>query len=653
VRRAGRGGRARARANLPSLVTDSISAVSVADRFVRSGAPAALLATSPARTLDAAARRDATRFVAATAAASSPDTALALSDAPFERARALLETARARQKNAAMKLRPEARAALGEACRAVTRLASAAAAADSSSASCTLRARVFELARLAVAAGGEDDVTLCETLLLPAVRQFRDASLTPPECRDALARATLAARAPACAPVGDESLSFSESTTDDMSSFVTAASASASTLRLARLWRERAEKTRRRRGSEKNGGSERVDDLAAMRGAGAWAARLALARGSASLRSEAAELLRRLAADSARARFAALGALVRAFDTIDARGEKGGQSSSLAFFDLLESLLSTRYDDDGERAFFSGVFGDELSGERPPRDETSALSALGAPRAERYLDTDGIDPVAARFLGARGFVRRALERIARDAAWLRSADLGGRDAPAADASATLARLADLVAALLDASAFTPRLTPIGSATSPLADALSSDARPFGSRSELGSEDRLLFDVPTSKESNESASRRSRDARFAAAALAAFPRGAATSAPRLALDASLAAASLVRARTPETAIAAASLASLVDRVAFSGGEEGLAAAIDAAVKALRRVAGLEPHSLEDEDACAFSPRRFRRATRSPRWRASRFPPSRRRTTRRRRSKCAWSRRRRRRSLSAGA
>jgi E3 ubiquitin-protein ligase UBR4 len=93
---------ARARANLPSLVTDSISAVSVADRFVRSGAPAALLATSPARTLDAAARRDATRFVAATAAASSPDTALALSDAPFERARALLETARARQKNAAM-----------------------------------------------------------------------------------------------------------------------------------------------------------------------------------------------------------------------------------------------------------------------------------------------------------------------------------------------------------------------------------------------------------------------------------------------------------------------------------------------------------------------------------------------------------------------
>jgi hypothetical protein len=356
---------------------------------------------------------------------------------------------------------------------------------------------VFELARLAVAAGGEDDVTLCETLLLPAVRQFRDASLTPPECRDALARATLAARAPACAPVGDESLSFSESTTDDMSSFVTAASASASTLRLARLWRERAEKTRRRRGSEKNGGSERVDDLAAMRGAGAWAARLALARGSASLRSEAAELLRRLAADSARARFAALGALVRAFDTIDARGEKGGQSSSLAFFDLLESLLSTRYDDDGERAFFSGVFGDELSGERPPRDETSALSAFGAPRAERYLDTDGIDPVAARFLGARGFVRRALERIARDAAWLRSADLGGRDAPAADASATLARLADLVAALLDASAFTPRLTPIGSATSPLADALSSDGlAPFGSRSELGSEDRLLFDVPT-------------------------------------------------------------------------------------------------------------------------------------------------------------
>ena len=120
----------------------------------------------------------------------------------------------------------------------MTRLASAAAAADASReirrlrratafslsgvpeplgtsrASCTLRARVFELARLAVAAGGEDDVTLCETLLLPAVRQFRDASLTPPECRDALARATLAARAPACAPVGDESLSFSESTTD-------------------------------------------------------------------------------------------------------------------------------------------------------------------------------------------------------------------------------------------------------------------------------------------------------------------------------------------------------------------------------------------------------------------------------------------------------
>ena len=75
-------------------------------------------------------------------------------------------------------------------------------------------------------------------------------------------------------------------------------------------------------------------------------------------------------------------------------------------------------------------------------------------------------------------------------------------------------------------------------------------------------------------------------------LSAFPRDAQTNAARLALDASLAAASLVRARTPETAVAAASLASLVDRVAFSGGEHGLAAVVDAAVRALRRVAGLD-------------------------------------------------------------
>ena len=71
-----------------------------------------------------------------------------------------------------------------------------------------------------------------------------------------------------------------------------------------------------------------------MRGAGAWAIRLALSRGSPSLRSEAAELLRRLAADSARARFDALGALVRAFETLEAR-----DGQSLAFFDLLELSL--------------------------------------------------------------------------------------------------------------------------------------------------------------------------------------------------------------------------------------------------------------------------------------------------------------------------
>jgi E3 ubiquitin-protein ligase UBR4 len=86
-------------------------------------------------------------------------------------------------------------------------------------------------------------------------------------------------------------------------------------------------------------------------------------------------------------------------------------------------------------------------------------------------------------------------------------------------------------------------------------------------------------------------------RFAEAFLTAFPRDARKNAVGITLDASLTAASLVRARTPETAVAAASLASLVDRVAFSGNERGLAAVVDAAVCALRRVAGLETEPTE--------------------------------------------------------
>ena len=307
-----------------------------------------------------------------------------------------------------------------------------------------------------------------------------------------------------------------------------------------------------------------------MRGAGAWAIRLALSRGSPSLRSEAAELLRRLAADSTRARFAALGALVRAFETLEAR-----DGQSLAFFDLLESLLAMR---DEAAAAPEGGF------ERERDDD--ALAAFCAPRAENRStprrDDDGVDPVAARFLGARGFVRRALERIARETASpsvggprrrdRRAGSGGGRDVGASGGPHRRR---------LDAAS---RQT----SGSVCLDAVDTGAEfgsfAFGAEPSGGGFEDHLPDDPRSF--------KTRDARFAEALLSAFPRDAKTNAARLALDASLAAASLVRARTPETAVAAASLASLVDRVAFSGGEHGLAAVVDAAVRALRRVAGLD-------------------------------------------------------------
>ena len=586
---------ARARANSASLVAENrVGAVSVADRFVKRGGFAALLdgSASPARILDAAARRDARRFIAATAAAVSPDTALALSDAPCERARALLEAARAR---GAPALRAEARLALGEACRAATRLASAAETAFAKTrsfgaaealASRTLRERVFDLARLAVAAGGEDDITLCECLLLPAARAARDAASEPPERRDVTARETLAA----LAPIGDafprrQPFSAPPNESDATDAAAAAVAVSASVTRLARLWRERARSRSSVPPSDARGNG---DDLAAMRGAGAWAIRLALSRASASLRSEAAALLRRLAADSARARFAALGALVHAFETLEARHDR-----SLAFYDLLESLLAARDEARAPEDDFR-------------RERDDSRSAFGAPRAERRTsspgDSNGLDPVAARFLRARGFARRALERIARETASLREADVGGREAPGLEAGAALARLVNLTAAVLDASAArsgaagtveTVDDAALGSFGSFVSFAFDDARVDAATGTGGGFEDRLPDPDPLS-----------RDARFARALLSAFPRDAETNAARIALDASLAAASLVRARTPETSAAAASLASLVDRVAFSGGEEGLAAVVDAAVRALRRVAGPETEAASGENALGF-------------------------------------------------
>ena len=518
------------------------------------GAPAALLAASPAPTLDAAARRDAARFLAATAAASSPETALALSAAPCARARA--RSSRARARAARWRFSLSARLALGEACRAVTRLASAAETAGISSSSskstCSptvpdadaaasemLRARVFDLARLAVEAGGEDDVTLCETLLLPAVRQFRDASLAPPERRDASARATLAA----FAPVGVGSR-FPETVPNGSAEAGLLPPLPPSAASLARLWRERARRRneggrtfrQRRRRPRGDARRRRVGHPA-----GAFARVPESSLGSRGTAPPAGGGLDARAFRRAR----------RARPRV--RDARGARRPIPRFFDLLESLLAMR--DEAAAAPKAGSSASETT-TRSRRFARLARKPLdSASRRRRRRPGRGPIPRRARVRAARAGANRARDGFA---------SVGGprrRDRRAGSGGGrALARLVDLTVAVLDVAS---RQT----SGSVCLDAV--DTAPSSARSRWrGTFRRRLRGPPSGRPQIL----KTRDARFAEALLSAFPRDArrrrAAGAGRV-VGGGVAGAP----RTPETAVAAASLASLVDRVAFPAASTG--------------------------------------------------------------------------------
>jgi hypothetical protein len=325
---------------------------SVANQLVANGTLAGALRASHA-TLDETITGDARRLLSSTAGASSPETALALSDVPYARAKALLESVpRAPRNYRAMQ--PEARVELGLQCRAVVDLLRAASTSvavafartltQQTLSSCqtsgwvppaepdalvSLRARLFHLASLALALAGADaDVTICEQIYLPTLRLFTEPSRTPPELRDATARAALATR---------PGVSFE---TDDQVFFGT---------------EQVSLETHDQVSLEKNALEATCDAnaLAAMRGAGAWALRLAFASGSRAVRSEAGELLRTLARDSDGAAFCLLSSLVGKFGDENTSGSlateetttsRTGFSGDLGetYFDVLESVLTER-----------------------------------------------------------------------------------------------------------------------------------------------------------------------------------------------------------------------------------------------------------------------------------------------------------------------
>ena len=380
--------------------------------------------------------------------------------------------------------------------------------------------RLLHLARDVAASGGAKDPTLCECLILPALRLLRGPCAGPSICRGPAARALLASAKPL---PRRSSTSSSLSTSTDVAvgaiDSMPAPATTAAAIRLGRRWREVAARRRRRAGLVGVGGfgsavsvAERTvddetrtemvvdaewregydaDDLSAVRGAGAWALELLLASDSADVRAESVATLRRLSVDGERQRFAILARLCSAIS----EASRAPAAVADDFFDAL-----------------SRVAGD--------------------------------DPVAWRFLARRGALGRCAEELTREAARLLAMDADGCVDP--NAGAAFGRLAETIARLCE-----------GAVT-----------------------------------------KSSRDADASAAAALAREPGAF----RAVFRASLAAKSLVGARTIATSAAEAELSALVDRVAAAD-DGGVARAelVDAAVDEIRRATGCRVFAGEEEGA----------------------------------------------------
>ena len=495
---------------------------SVADRFVEKQTLQALLDASPA-TLDSGISKNARRLLCETASALEPSVALKLSDTPFSRAQVLLEQLRDTSSAKRQLHRPEVSQELGDACRAVFDLCQAAQTSLLNNSSpisghevhvTSLRTRMFSLARLAVGVGCDRDVTMCDRLLVPTLQLFKEPSLVEPTLRDSASRETLATRPPRECNVLDVS---------DGSVI-----SSGPALSVARAWREKA---------LSRGDNSIYDDLAAMRGAGVWALRLAFSEGSPAVRSASGELLRRLAGDSDCARFALLGRLAGTFN--DNKHtlllEPNGSTGTMAYFDLLNSLLV---------------------------------------RGSSALQSGKLDVVAVSFLKKRGFVGQLISAIAFATKTLVEVDSDSN--PTLEVSPNLGtvlnRSVELLLSLLETLAGSGNDAHSGVNTSQLRDADFTEFETSG-----------YNEIPTETETAGASS-------VVDLGISELLHNMDPTFLSTLFDTSIALQSLVRGRSVETSDARVALSNLVDRVAASGGV-GLREAVKAATKGLRRVAGL--------------------------------------------------------------
>ena len=228
---------------------------------------------------------------------------------------------------------------------------------------------LVKLAHRAAHAGLTRDAGTCERVIMPALRLLRGVAALPAICRGRSSRATLAMKFP----------EPPRRTMEDSLGWEPSLAAKARAIRIGRAWRDRASVRRRRAlssfGSEvllspaagdqsknaeehfvdvttltqRNAGLAREDDddddLSAVEGAAAWGVRMLLAPGSADVRAEAAALIRNVAADGERNRFAVLSLLADALPSVriavDSTNARAGEGATICeeYFDTLAAVM--------------------------------------------------------------------------------------------------------------------------------------------------------------------------------------------------------------------------------------------------------------------------------------------------------------------------
>ena len=226
---------------------------------------------------------------------------------------------------------------------------------------------LVKLAHRAAHAGLTRDAGTCERVIMPALRLLRGVAALPAICRGRSSRATLAMKFP----------EPPRRTMEDSLGWEPSLAAKARAIRIGRAWRDRASVRRRRAlsgfGSEvllspaagdqsKNAEEHFVDfttltqrnafareddddDLSAVEGAAAWGVRMLLAPGSADVRAEAAALVRNVAADGERNRFAVLSLLADALPSVriavDSTNARAGEGAGICeeYFDTLAAVM--------------------------------------------------------------------------------------------------------------------------------------------------------------------------------------------------------------------------------------------------------------------------------------------------------------------------